>query len=148
MVVSRKWKLVGGGLSVAVVMGSGVAVAQSGDEPEVPTLDDVVTLDQVTTTTLFNSPNPTVVFDDSLSSPFSEMADDTPDEADPTLSGGDPSGEDTSPAEVTMDSPQSEASPDDALDEPSPVSPESPDTPPTPDSPDSPESPDSADSPS
>ena len=142
MVIAKKWKIVGGGLSVAVALETGAAVAaeSSGDAPE---LDDVVTLQQVDPPTHSTAGDGVVSAThegESLDSPFGATAegdDPTPDES-PVGAQAD-----------SVESPESPEGPDTPTSPDTPESPESADTPQSPDtpaSPDSPESPESADS--
>lgn len=161
MPVTRKWKVVSGGLTMAVALGAGAAVAsEGGSSEEVPELDDVVTFQDVkppsTTVAAGITTFATQDEENSLASPF-DGGDDSPPAPDASPDAG-PDGDDSSapastlndesvespdnPVTVADDSPQSTDSPDVAQ---SVASAESPDD--SPDNAGSPVSPDSVDSP-
>ncbi len=130
MELSTRFKVVTGTVSVAVALGAAGALAANGEqENEIP-LDDVVGLEEVTTTSttvpsLADISNLVEEEGDSLSSPF-----DDPESVDTVLAEESNGDDDQAPTVDNTDSPQS------------PDSADSPD-----DSSDSPDSPDSADTP-
>lgn len=149
MVISKKWKMVGGTVSAAVLFGSGIAGADMEDAPGRIALDDRVQMSDAATVTVESvgtSLRATIrqiaerEDQDSLSSPFDGADDDgADDDAVDTID--DPDSVD-SPADDSVDSPA-----DDSVDSPESVdSPDSVDSADSVDSPDSPDSVDSADS--
>ncbi len=150
MTIKKPWKVVGGTLAAAVTLGSTAAVAQSGNAmPDTIDLDDVVTIDQVTETTIASlfSDTPTITLDDSIASITDGIDDETADEDDSLDSPSVESPDDTADEDDSLDSPSVEspddtADEDDSLDSPSVESPD--DTADEDDSPD--DSPDSDDS--
>jgi hypothetical protein len=75
MAVPRRWKLVSGSVGVAVALGAGAAVAAEGGSSGDLALDDVKKIHDVvttTSTTFIQSPEPIVVMDESVSTPFDD----------------------------------------------------------------------------
>ena len=75
MAVPRRWKLVSGSVGVAVALGAGAAIAAEGGNSGELALDDVKKIHDVvttTSTTFIQSPEPIVVMDDSVSTPFDD----------------------------------------------------------------------------
>ena len=132
MTTRKPWKVVGGTLAAAVTLGSTAAVAQSGNAmPETIDLDDVVTIDQVTETTIASlfSETPTITLDDSIASVSNGIDDETADDADdaddsnlsPSLESPN---DDDSLDSPSVESPDDSADDDDSIDSPSVESPE------------------------
>jgi hypothetical protein len=121
MVIPRRWKVVSGGVTVAVALGAGAAIAKP--DKQLPTLQDVAesTVTGVTTTTIAPDDDGVLSLELSAESPLSELSADSP------------------------ESPESEESPESPESE-SPESPESEESPESPESPESDESPESPDS--
>ena len=127
MPLPKKWKVVGGSVSAAVLLGSGIATAQLGDAPGRIALDDqvpvadavVVAIDDANNSVLSALLDDIAGQDDSMASPFDD-GDDTPDDLD------------TPADEDSVDSPESDDSvesldDDDSVDSPDDDSVDSPD---------------------
>ncbi len=116
MTIRKPWKVVGGTLAAAVTLGSTAAVAQSGNAmPDTIDLDDVVTIDQVTETTIASlfSETPTITLDDSIASVSDGLGDETADDNDSLNSPSVESPDDTADDDESPDdSPDSDDSDD------------------------------------
>ena len=176
MPLPKRWKVVGGSVSAAMLLSGGIANAQLGDTPGRIALDDQVTVGELDMSLLHDmttaaaavaeepGPDP-ATRDDSFSSPFDSL--DSPDQADADADGlsdtmeaelgTDPLNPDTDGDgwtdgdEVNVygtDPLNPDSNPDTVVDDSidSPDSVDSPDSPDSVDSPDSPDSPESPDS--
>lgn len=84
MAVTRRWKLVSGTVGAAVALGAGAAIAADGGNGDALALDDVKMIQDVvttTSTTFIEAPEPIVVMDDSISTPFDDAVAAAPDES-------------------------------------------------------------------
>jgi len=157
MAISRRWKLISGTTGVAVALSAGAAFAADGGSSDEVVLDDVKEISDIvatTSTTFIESPEPMVILDDSVATPFDDevvapVADESIESPDESIDTVDSPDSVDSP-DQSMDSPDSVDSPDQSMDSPDSVdSPDqSMDSPDSVDSPDqSMDSPDSVDSP-
>ena len=156
MPISKKWKVVGGSVSAAVLLGGGIATADLGDAPGRIALDDQVPVSEVVMKAADSSDSLLASLlddlaqdDDSLDSPFDESVE-TPDDDETVDSPDDDETVDSPDDNETVDSPEDDEtvdSPDDDDTVDSPEDDETVDSPDDDDTVDSPEDDESVDSP-
>jgi hypothetical protein len=75
MAISRRWKLISGTTGVAVALSAGAALAADGGSSDDVVLDDVKEVSDIvatTSTTFVEHPEPVVILDDSIVTPFDD----------------------------------------------------------------------------